>query len=226
LQTMMDWSYGLLDHDEQHVLNQLAVFSGTFPVSGVEAVVGAAEMSVLDVLDSLVAQSLVVPSVNSDRYRLLETVRLYALDQLVTADEVSVTRDRHLAWILTLAGMASYANRLSEPGDNWQDEVDRLAEVENIVAAMEWADENSNPEAVLDLFRGTQTCWFSSGTLGRIGASWRDRIERPSESDPVDRAGWLSSSGMIDYNLGAPSSFSPLRRSDVQIGALELSPQR
>ena len=83
LQTMMDWSYGLLDDDEQHVLNRLAVFAGTFPLSGVEAVIGATERSVLDVLDSLVAQSLVVPSVDSDLYRLLRTVRLYTLGPLL-----------------------------------------------------------------------------------------------------------------------------------------------
>jgi predicted ATPase len=206
LQTMMDWSYGLLDDNEQHVLNQLAVFSGTFPLSGVEAIVGATEMSVLDVLDSLVAQSLVVPSIDSGRYRLLETVRLYALDQLIAADEVTVTRDRHLAWILAVAGIAGWVNRLSEPGDNWQDEIDKLAEIDNIVAAMEWADQNSNTDALLDLFRGASTCWGSSGALGRVGASWRDRIPQPPESDLARRAGWLSTSGTIDWNLGEVTS--------------------
>ena len=202
LQTMMDWSYGLLDPNEQHVLNQLAVFSGTFPLSGVEAIVGTTEMSVLDVLDSLVAQSLVVPSVDSDRYRLLETVRLYALDKLIAADEVATTRDRHLAWILSIAGAASYTDRVIEEGDNWQAEIDGRVETDNIVAAMEWADRNSNPEAVLDLFRGNQTSWVFSGDLGRIGAAWRDRIPQPPVAEPVERAGWLTVSGLIDYNLG------------------------
>lgn len=202
LQTMMDWSYGLLDDDEQHVLNRLAVFAGTFPLSGVEAVIGATERSVLDVLDSLVAQSLVVPSVDSERYRLLETVRLYALDRLIAVDEVTTARDMHLAWVLTVAGMDSFAKRVREPGGNWQDEIDRLAETDNIVAAMQWADEKGNSDALLDLFRGNQSSWNFSGDLGRIGASWRDRIPQPPVDQPVERAGWLSASGMIDFNLG------------------------
>jgi hypothetical protein len=143
----------------------LAVFSGTFPLSGVEAVVGATEMSMLDVLDSLVAQSLVVPSVDSGRYRLLETVRLYALDQLIAADEVTAARDHHLEWILAVAGFAHWPARVSEMDSGWQDEFDKLAEIDNIVAAMEWADQNSNPDAALDLFRGCMTCWISSGAL-------------------------------------------------------------
>jgi predicted ATPase/class 3 adenylate cyclase len=203
LQTMMDWSYGLLDSDEQHVLSQLAVFSGSFPLSGVEAVVGTiADASVLDVLDSLVVQSLVVPSIESGRYRLLETVRLYALDKLIAADQVIVARDRHLAWILSVAGTANQQDKLIKPGDNWQDEIDRRVETDNIVAAMEWADQNSNPDAVLDLFRGNQTSWVFGADLGRVGASWRDRIPQPPESEPVERVGWLSVSGLIDYNLG------------------------
>ncbi|NOX30786.1 MAG: hypothetical protein GXP35_12185, partial [Actinobacteria bacterium] len=86
---------------------------------------------------------------------LLETVRLYALDQLIAANEVKAARDKHLEWILTVAGLTTARDRLSEPGDNWQDEIDRLAEMDNIVAAMEWADETSNPDVVLELFRGS-----------------------------------------------------------------------
>ena len=206
---MMEWSYGLLNAGEQHVLNQLAVFSGTFPLSGVEAVVGVSETPVLDVLDSLVAQSLVVPSVDSERFRLLETVRLYALDQLIATDEVDETRDKHLAWVLRVAGLSAWPDRLHVPGDNWQDEIDRLAEIDNIVAAMEWADQNNNSDTLLDLFRGTNSRWGSSGALARIGASWRDRIPQPPEIDLVGRAGWLSASGSIDYALGESDSAIP-----------------
>jgi hypothetical protein len=67
---------------------------------------------------------------------------------------------------------------------------------------MEWADETGNADAVLDLFRGTQSCWLSGGILGRVGASWRDRIPLPPKDEPIDRAGWLSASAVIDFNLG------------------------
>jgi hypothetical protein len=119
LQTMMDWSYELLDDDE------------------------------------LVAQSLVVPSIDSGRY---------ALDRLIAADEVTATRDRHLAWKLTVTGY----EQLTEPGMNWQYEIDKLADIDNIVAAMECADENRNPDALLDLFRGSQHDRFVQSRGARI----------------------------------------------------------
>ena len=54
LQTMMDWSYGLLEDTERAVLNQLSVFVGTFPISGAAAVAAPADSSILEILDSLV----------------------------------------------------------------------------------------------------------------------------------------------------------------------------
>jgi predicted ATPase len=66
--------------------------AGSFSLSGVEAVITSAATSVLDVMDSLVEQSLVMASVDTGRYRLLETVRLYALDRLLNADQLAATR--------------------------------------------------------------------------------------------------------------------------------------
>lgn len=207
LKAMMDWSYELLHHDERKVLSQLSVFAGSFSLTGAEAVVARLDVPIADILDSLVAQSLVVSFNDSGRYRLLETVRLYALERLIEADQVASTRDRHLAWILTIAG----TDRSIHPGMNWQREVEQLAEIENVISGMEWAHETGNNDAVLSLFRGSQSCWYSSGSLGRIGASWRDRIPLPPPEERARRAGWLATSGLIDFNLGeAASAFNQL----------------
>jgi predicted ATPase len=197
LQAMMDWSYGLLDDDEQQVLNQLAVFAGSFSLSGVEAVITSTAAPVLDVLDSLVDQSLVVASVDSGRYRLLETVRLYALDRLLNTDQLAATRDRHLAWIDALSGRERWFS-VAE-GETWEAAEQKLAEVANALAAMEWAEQTNQHDALLSLYIGGQTTWASTGGLAM---AWLDRIPEPPASAPNLRSEWLSTSGQIRLFAG------------------------
>ncbi|MDQ2654470.1 MAG: NB-ARC domain-containing protein, partial [Chloroflexota bacterium] len=90
--TMRDavaWSYDLLTPDEQRMFRQLAVFSGGFTLDAVEWI-GSNEPdhapeAPLDHLDALLNQSLVVREAGLDgepRYRLLETIRAFGLEQM------------------------------------------------------------------------------------------------------------------------------------------------
>ena len=202
LQTMMDWSYSLLTTDEQTVLNQLAVFAGTFPLSGVEAVVAGTENPVLDVLDSLAKQSLVVPSVDTGRYRLLETVRLYALDQLINTNQLRAARDRHLTWMLELSGRERLYSTAA--GETWELEEQKLAEVDNALAAMEWAQQTDKYDALLSLFIGGQTYWGASRNVAAL-VSWADRVPEPPASDTELRIDWLHTSGSVRFQAGDPA---------------------
>ena len=219
LQAMMDWSYGLLDDNERHVLNQLAVFVGTFSLAGVDAVVASTATPPLDVMDSLVEQSLVVASVESGRYRLLETVRLYALDRLLQADQLADARNRHLAWINSFAGSERLA--ATRGGGAWQLEEQKLAEIANTLAAMEWAEQTNQHEALLSLFVGGCMCWASTGGPAR---SWLDRVPEPPASDPNRRSQWLATSGIIrvvtgDEAAGYTQLFQAAALADELIGA-------
>ena len=108
LQAALDWSYDLLRDDERTLLRRLAVFAGPFRLSAVEGVCADDELpraAVTNLLGSLVSKSLVVTEAAGDelRFRLLETVRLYAEDHLVRAGESATIRRRHrdhyLAWL-------------------------------------------------------------------------------------------------------------------------------
>lgn len=97
LAATMDWSYDLLSDKEQALLRRLAVFAGGFDLSATELVCtgeGIEDFEVLDILDRLVAASLVTPDADR-RFRMLETVRQYAAEKLLASGEVSVWRDRH-----------------------------------------------------------------------------------------------------------------------------------
>jgi predicted ATPase/DNA-binding CsgD family transcriptional regulator len=95
----VEWSHDLLDEEERTLLHRLAVFAAPFSLEAAEAVAADEDieaLSVLELLARLVDKSLVVHA--DDRYRMLETIRSYALARAADAGELELLRDRHLAW--------------------------------------------------------------------------------------------------------------------------------
>ena len=96
------WSYDLLTDPERDLLRRLSVFVGGFDLQGAEAVCaggGFESFDVADILSSLVNKSLVTAEriSTSLRYRLLETIRQYAADQLIeSGGGVDSARTRQL----------------------------------------------------------------------------------------------------------------------------------
>jgi predicted ATPase len=108
LTATLQWSHDLLEEDERMLFRRLAVFSSGFELAAVEAVCardGLAENEVADVLARLVEKSLVTADDGSRerRYRLLETVRLYARERLDEAGETAALAERHARWALSVA---------------------------------------------------------------------------------------------------------------------------
>lgn len=99
LAAAIEWSYRLLEPEEQLLLARLAVFVGGFTAEGAEAVCHAPPLrraQVLPTLAALVDQSLVQTDPDRRRYRLLEAVRDYATDRLAELGETTAMADRHL----------------------------------------------------------------------------------------------------------------------------------
>lgn len=109
LRSAIQWSYDLLEPDEKTVFRRLGVFSGGWVLSGALGVCvdeDLPEDRVLDILENLVSRSLIVFSIDDEgrpRYRLLETLREFAVDEMQTADEETDMRLRHLVWCRNLA---------------------------------------------------------------------------------------------------------------------------
>jgi predicted ATPase/class 3 adenylate cyclase/DNA-binding CsgD family transcriptional regulator len=108
LRASVDWSYELLEEEERKLLRRLAVFTGGWTLDLAEEVTageGIERLEVLDLLGSLVDKSLVLVEDGepSTRYRLLETVRQYALDHLSQSASEEAVRDRHRDALLALA---------------------------------------------------------------------------------------------------------------------------
>jgi len=132
IRATIDWSYQLLDEDEQTLFARLSVFVGGWTLAAAEAVCNADGELPLDVLDGLAAlldKSLIKQIEGLDgepRFTMLETIREYALEQLERSGETHDLRQRHLAYFLALAEAAEpvivrqrvWAERLGRDHDN------------------------------------------------------------------------------------------------------------
>jgi predicted ATPase/class 3 adenylate cyclase/DNA-binding CsgD family transcriptional regulator len=150
LRASVDWSHELLGDAERTLLRRVSVFAGGFTLDLGEAVCADQSLervAVLDVLTSLVDKSLVVaeerPSVV--RYRLLETVRQYALERLLDAGEADSVRDRHRDAMLELA--ETTAPKLHGPGQReWLEVLD--GEAANLTVALDHAAATDGEQAL------------------------------------------------------------------------------
>lgn len=99
LRATVDWSYALLSRYEQRLFNRLSVFQGGWTMDAAEVVLddaGAPEGFVLDAVARLVRRSMVIVEPGSPtRYRMLETLRQYAAEQLLDSGEAASTAALH-----------------------------------------------------------------------------------------------------------------------------------
>jgi predicted ATPase/transcriptional regulator with XRE-family HTH domain len=155
LRAAVDWSYSLLTAAEQVVLGRLSVFAASFDLAAAEAIAGSGDIDTLEVaglLGLLVDKSLVVAEPDSAalRYRLLETIRLFAAERLADAgaEEATAARAAHCAHYLAVAETA--APHLGGPQQaSWLGRLD--ADQANLRRAAEHAA--SEPDGTADVLR-------------------------------------------------------------------------
>ena len=147
LRAALEWSHGLLAPPEQAVLRRLSVFVGGFTLELAQQVARDAngddldEWTVLDVLGSLVDRSLVsVDAGEPVRYRLLETMRVFALEQLAAAGETAAWRTRHAQKVGDLFATVDESRWGDDGKASAREFMERLRpEIENARTALDWS---------------------------------------------------------------------------------------
>ncbi|MFW6090469.1 MAG: helix-turn-helix transcriptional regulator [Actinomycetota bacterium] len=185
LEASLDWSYDLLDDVQRLALARLSVFAGSFELDAAEAVVGGAGIDgddVLDLVAGLVEQSLlqVTQRQGRARYRLLETIRVYARQRLSELDEPDRVRGRHLEFHVGLAGRAHAGLTGGQP-EPW---VARLAaDLDELRAAMDWAVETGDLRALVDITEPIVRFWFDRGLSREVHRRLHDAADTPGAPD-------------------------------------------
>jgi len=178
LQAALDWSHNLLSDAEQTLLRRLAVFAGGFSLKFAEAVCTGGDLQaaqVLDLLSSLVNKSLVVANTllrSEARYTLLETIRQYAHEKLVAANEWAQLRDRHLQYFLQLTEETEPKLR-GQYQQLWLDWLE--SEFDNIRVALAWSLESRSIEVGLRVFIALYQFW-TIRDYAEEGFVWVERL--------------------------------------------------
>jgi non-specific serine/threonine protein kinase len=146
LEATLDWSYALLSETERHVLQAISVFAGGCTLQAAEAVCaqdGLPASAVLDHLSHLADKSLILADTASGeaRFRMLETIREYALKSLIAAGNESAVRNRHLQHFLRWAEAAAPLLRLEQQSP-WINRFEM--EHDNLRAAIEWSQREAD----------------------------------------------------------------------------------
>ena len=168
LRATIEWSYELLDPEEERVFRALAAFRGAFSVEAAEAIAGTD----LDALHSLVAKNLLRRRWETGRLLMLDTIREYATECLDASAEANDVRRRHAEFFLGVAISANLsAGKLVEGGQHpdiafWDQD--------NFRGALAWAIHHGEVELGLELATALEQFWVSNDP--REGVRWFEQL--------------------------------------------------
>ena len=210
LRDAIDWSYGLIAEPDQVLFRRVAVFTGSCTLEAVEAVCGAEAGPGVDILDGLtclVDNSLLGRAEGPEdepRFRMLETIREYALDRLRDSSEAELLRDRHAEFYRAMAERA--AAELAGPSQGeWLARLE--VEHDNLRGAIHWATTTGAAETALRLAGALWPFWYVRGHLSE-GRAWLEAVLEMSGGSPLQRAVALSGAGILALAQGDRASAS------------------
>lgn len=188
LRGTIDWSYQLLTAEEQVLFARLGVFVGGWTMEAAEGVCGGADnlpLEVLDGLQSLLDKSLLQQeaTVHEPRFRMLETIREYALERLTEHNEAGIVHSQHATYFLLLA--EAIEPTLHSAGQR-AGYVRLDVEQDNLRAALHWTLV-AQPELALRLAGALAYYWRERGFF-REGRHWLEQaLERTAHTTSLAR---------------------------------------
>jgi len=183
LRATIEWSYDLLSETERQLFNRLSVFAGGWTLEAAEAVRGQDELkrsNILDLLGRLVDKSLVLVELTSasgeTRYRMLETIREYALEKLTSSGEADAVQWRHAEYYLAQAEASESVSNSIPPAL-----LERLeTEYDNLRAALEWSQQAADSAELGLLLAGAlRGFWVNRGYWSEARGWLEGALARP-----------------------------------------------
>ena len=189
LHGMLEWSHGLLTRFDQQVFRRLAVFPSSFTLDAAVAVAGGdgiERWDVVDALGRLIDQSLVTLERREPaRYRLLETLRFYAMDKLRGAGETDAIADLHARHFIEVFEEAENCWEATADPDwiaRYQPEID------NLRAGLDWVLAAPQRRQSATALAAWGSLLFYALSLSWEGAAYLDRVLPYVDADTPDTA--------------------------------------
>ncbi len=204
LQALVDWSYDLLNAGERALFQRLSIFVGGWTLEAAEQVCSGGYIEsaeILDLLTRLVDKSLVAAEpLKTTRYRMLETIRQYALQKLQASAEDDQLHLRHLEYFAQFAARSG-KGLLGEDTNTWLACLDQ--DRDNICAALGWSTEHRSAggDPALQIAGDLWMWWHAHGRLNE-GRYWIVRALESGHRRDSLRAKALVSLGIMTWQLG------------------------
>ena len=203
LRAAIDWSYDLLDEQEQTLFARLSVFQGGRSLEAIDAVcMPALSLSMIGGLESLVGKSLLRRERTDEdepRFLFLETLHAYARDRLGESGEETLLRQRHTAYFATFAERVA---PLLKGGQQERGLRQIRMEYDNLRAALTWALPDQDRLLGLRLVAALGEFWYYEGAVARA-ERWLERaLPALAEAPPPLRVRLLNVAGQIAFSRG------------------------
>lgn len=204
LQASIAWSYDLLSPSEQAIFARLGVFVGGWTLDAADAVAGEGmpDTAVQEGMASLIAMHLVGRDIAPDgtsRYGMLETLREYAVEQLVSRGDDASVRDRHARWVLALVQGTRAGGSLDQILA-----IDPLErEQTNIRAALRWLDATGQDETLARLVDALEHHWEWNKHEVE-GLAWYQRALRVDDLPPEIRLRLSCGAAFLAHKIASP----------------------
>jgi predicted ATPase/DNA-binding CsgD family transcriptional regulator len=179
LAALIDWSYDLLTPQEQKLFSRLGIFAGGFDLAAVAIVCGDDGLDAIDTLNllaSLTDKSLVVAETAGvhERFRLLESTRVYALGKLTAAGDLDAMARRHAGYFRDQA-QAMDARTGNGPIAAWLARAEM--DLDNYRAALTWSLIGGHDTALGGALAGALDPLWIEGGLSVEGRVWIERAQ-------------------------------------------------
>jgi predicted ATPase/transcriptional regulator with XRE-family HTH domain len=218
LRRAIDWSYQLLDADEQTLFGRLGVFVGGCTLEAAGSVCDTMDDLGIDMMEGVTAlldKSLLQREEGADgqsRFTMLETIREYALERLVERGELEFIQQHHAEYYLGLVQVAELHAHSAEQVA-WLSRLE--AEHDNLRVALVWYQTVDTPTQGVQLAGALMWFWYSRGYFGE-GRMWLEGMLARSNAVPgaaqakalqgagilaVEMSDWMHAQRLLEQSL-------------------------
>jgi predicted ATPase/DNA-binding CsgD family transcriptional regulator len=207
LRATVNWSHDLLSPSERMLFRRLSIFAGGWSLEAAQTVCCGGNLAgpaVVDMLGRLVDQSLVQLEVvqSRSRFRMLETLRQFALEQLEGSGGLEDCARRHAEYFLSVAELFGPEPRVfGAEATTVRAELE--VEQDNMRAALRWFIDHGEADLALRMADALQSFWYVRGPYAETRRTLEEVLAMPGARAPTAlRASLLNGAGMAAYMNG------------------------